>query len=143
MIINFTLPVKPATKKNSGQIIQVRGRNILIPSKQYIKFEKDCTPFIKRVKNEVGVIDYPVNVKCLFYIDTKRRIDLPNLLNAIDDAMTKCELVIDDNRDIIAGHDGSRVYYDKYNPRIEITITEITGYIQWNDTTSKQRSLDL
>ena len=52
---------------------------------------------------------------------TKRKVDLANLLNAIDDAMVKAELLADDNRDIIAGHDGSRVYYDKQKPRIEIT----------------------
>lgn len=141
MRIEFTIPVRPATKKNSGQIIQVKGRNILIPSKQYKQFEKDCLPYLYRVKDTVGVINYPVNVQCVFFTETKRKIDLPNLLNAIDDAMVKSGLFVDDNRDIIAAHDGSRVFHDKFNPRIEITITEIKNYIQWNDTTSEQKKL--
>lgn len=140
MRIEFTIPVRPATKKNSGQIIQVRGRSILIPSKQYQQFEKDCLPYLYRVKDTAGVINYPVNVQCTFFTETKRKIDLPNLLNAIDDAMVKSGLILDDNRDIIAGHDGSRVYHDKFNPRIEITITEIKNYTQWKDTTIEQKS---
>ena len=137
----FTLPVRPATKKNSGQIITVGGYPRLIPSKQYLQFEKDCQPYFKRVLNQVGQITYPVNLKAVFYTETKRKIDLPNLLNALDDAMVKSTLIIDDNRDIIAAHDGSRVYCDKNNPRIEIEIMEIPKYTQLKDTQSKQQSL--
>ena len=86
------------------------------------------------VKQRCGVITYPVNIKCLFFMDTKRRVDLVNLLNAIDDAMTKSGLILDDNRDIIAGHDGSRVYHDKYAPRVEIHIAKLKeDYTQWKD----------
>lgn len=141
MRIEFTIPVRPATKKNSGQIIQVKGRSILIPSKQYQQFEKDCLPYLYRVKDTAGIINYPVNVQCTFFTETKRKIDLTNLLNAIDDAMVKSGLIVDDNRDIIAAHDGSRVFHDKFNPRIEITITELTDYTQWNDTTTEQKKL--
>ena len=52
--------------------------------------------------------------------------------------MVKSDLLLDDNRDLIAGTDGSRVFYDKIHPRIEIKITEMKDYTQWNDTTSKQ-----
>lgn len=140
MRIEFTIPVRPVTKKNSGQIIQVRGRSILIPSKQYQMFEKACQPYLYRVKETAGVVNYPVNIQCSFFTETKRKIDLPNLLNAIDDAMVKSGLILDDNRDIIAGHDGSRVYHDKFNPRIEVAITEIKNYTQWKDTTIEQKS---
>lgn len=141
MRIEFTIPVRPATKKNSGQIIQIKGRSILIPSKQYKQFEKDCLPFLNQVKDSAGVINYPVNVKCIFFTETKRKVDLSNLLNAIDDAMVKSGLLIDDNRDIIAGHDGSRVFHDKYNPRIEVIVTEVKDYQQWKDTTTEQKKL--
>ena len=140
-MIKFTLPIKPVTKKNNGRIVMRGKYPILIPSEQYLKFEKDCLPYLIHVKNTVGVINYPVNCECLFYMDARRRVDLPNLLNAIDDAMVKSGLIIDDNRDIIAGHDGSRVLHDKTNPRIEITFTEIKNYAQWNDTQNAQRKL--
>lgn len=141
MRIEFTIPVRPATKKNSGQIIQVKGRSVLIPSKQYKQFERACFPYLNQVKDTAGVINYPVNVQCIFFTETKRKIDLPNLLNAIDDAMVKSGLLLDDNRDIIAAHDGSRVFHDKFNPRIEIVISEMENYHQWNDTTTEQQKL--
>lgn len=134
MIIKFTLPVKPTTKKNSGQIVMRGSYPKLLPSKQYLQFEKDTQPYFINVKNQVGSISYPINMECLFYMETHRKVDLCNLLNAVDDSMVKSGLIIDDNRDIIAGHDGSRVYFDKLNPRIEIVITELTEYEQWKDT---------
>lgn len=133
-MIEFILPLKPVTKKNSGRIVTRSGYPKLLPSKQYEQFEKDCLPYFNMVKQRCGVITYPVNIKCLFFMSTKRCVDLVNLLNAIDDAMTKSGLILDDNRDIIAGHDGSRVYHDKYAPRIEIHITRLKeDYIQWKD----------
>lgn len=141
MKIEFTIPTIPRTKKNSGQIIQCRGRSILIPSKQYQAFEKACLPYLNHVKGNVGVINFPINVQCTFYTGTKRRVDLPNLLNAIDDTMVKSGLLIDDNRDIIAGHDGSRVFHDKFTPRIEVVISRMDNYPQWKDTTIEQKSL--
>lgn len=140
-MIEFTLQVRPATKKNSGQIVMRGKYPVLLPSKQYLAFEKACLPFLNHVKATAGVIDYPVNVKCGFFMETRRRVDLANLLNAIDDAMVKSGLILDDNRDIIAAHDGSRVFHDKLNPRIEVKITELKDYTQWNDTTSKQGEL--
>lgn len=142
-MIEFTLPIKPVTKKNSGQIIRVGGFPRLIPSKQYLQFEKDVTPYLRRVKIQTGEIHYPVNIQCLFYVDVRRRVDLANLLNAIDDAMVHSGLLIDDNRDIIAAHDGSRVYHDKDRPRIEIKITELKDYVQWKNTKDIQGELNI
>lgn len=131
MGVKFTLPLRPVTKKNSGQIVMRGSYPMLLPSKQYMQFEKDSTPYFLRVKMQAGEINYPVNVKCIFYMETHRRVDLCNLLNAVDDAMVASGLVIDDNRDIIAAHDGSRVYWDKDNPRIDIEITKMEDYEQW------------
>ena len=140
-MIKFTLPIKPITKKNSGQIVMRGKYPILIPSKQYLQFEKDSLPYFYRVKQEVGVVNYPVNIQCIFYMDARRKVDLSNLLNAVDDAMVKSGLILDDNRDIIAGHDGSRVFHDNINPRIELEIKELKDYVQWKDTKNTQTNL--
>lgn len=140
-MINFTLPVAPRSKKNSGQIVMRGKYPVLIPSKAYLQFEKECLPYLYRVKQEVGVVNYPVNIQCIFYMDARRKVDLSNLLNAVDDAMVKSGLIIDDNRDIIAGHDGSRVFHDKINPRIELEIKELKNYVQWQDTKNIQQKL--
>ena len=56
---------------------------------------------------------------------TKRRCDLTNLLEAIDDIMVHCGLLADDDFTIIQSHDGSRVLYDKENPRTEVYIEKV------------------
>lgn len=142
-MIKFTLPIKPITKKNSGQIITnpKTGRPFMIPSPQYRQFEKDCLPYLYRVKAEVGVVNYPVNIQCVFYMQKRIKVDLSNLLNAVDDAMVKSGFILDDNRDIIAGHDGSRVFHDNINPRIELEIKELKDYAQWKDTANVQQNL--
>ena len=106
MRIEFTIPVVPRSKKNNGQIVMRGKYPVLLPSKAYLAFEKDCLPYLYRVKDTAGVINYPVNVQCLFFTETKRKIDLPNLLNAIDDAMVKSGLIIDDNREFKNARDG-------------------------------------
>ena len=58
----------------------------------------------------------------MYYMDTHRRVDLVGLLQATDDLLVKAGVVQDDNSNIIASHDGSRVRYDKDNPRVEIDI---------------------
>ena len=78
-------------------------------------------------------INCPVNVKAVFYTQTRRKIDLTNLLEAVDDMLVYTDVLADDNRDVIAGHDGSRVFYDKKNPRIEIEIKKVEDYIQWKE----------
>lgn len=140
-MIKFVLPIRPVTKKNNGQIVMFGGSPKLLPSKQYRQFEKDSKPYFVQVKTIAGVINYPVNIKCIFYVDTHRKVDLCNLLNAVDDAMVASGLITDDNRDIVAAHDGSRVYCDREQPRIEITIEELTEYEQWNNTKDLQKGL--
>ena len=127
--MQFTIEVIPRTKKNSQSIVMVRGRPIIIPSKYYKQFEKECNLLIpaKCRKN----IDIPINIKAIFYMDTRRRVDLTNLLEGLDDVLVTCGVIKDDNRDVIAGHDGSRVYYDKEKPRIEIEISRMEGYEKW------------
>lgn len=43
----------------------------------------------------------------------------------------KAGVIKDDNRNIVASHDGSLVLYDKERPRIEIEIKPLFGYNIW------------
>ena len=123
-IISFTLRLPPISKKNSQQIMvnSATGRPFIMPSKQYKEYERNSLWFIP---NLTKPIDYAVNVKCLFYMLTRRKFELTNLLEAIDDIMVKSGLLADDNFTIIESHDGSRVLYDKENPRTEVYITMV------------------
>ena len=124
MTERYVIPLAPVTKKNSQTIAINRktGKPFVLPSKKYQEYEYAAGHFLKA---GTDARQYPVNVKCLFYMPTRRRVDLTNLLEAIDDILTRYGVVPDDNSDFIAGHDGSRVLYDHDNPRTEITITEL------------------
>lgn len=118
-MIAFTIRLPPVTKKNSQRIIKCGNFRKIAPSAQYARYEKDAKAFIP---HQSAMIDYPVEVKALFYMKTRRRVDLTNLLEALHDVMVKHGLLKDDNNQIIVSVDGSRVLYDKYNPRTEVTI---------------------
>lgn len=122
-MISFTIPLQPISKKNSQQILVNRstGKPFIMPSKKYKEYEHNALWFIPK-----GIyIDYPVNIKCLFYMGTHRKCDLTNMLEAVDDIMVNSGLLEDDNFLIIESHDGSRVLYDKEKPRTEVYIERI------------------
>lgn len=123
MNIHFVIPLQPISKKNSQQIFinSKSGKPFIAPSKQYKEYEQAALWFVP--KN--AYIAAPCNIKCLFYMGTKRKCDLTNLLEAIDDIMVTAGLLEDDNYTVIQSHDGSRVFYDKDNPRTEVYIQPI------------------
>lgn len=127
--MKLTIEVIPRTKKNSQNIVMIKGRPIIIPSKYYKQYEKECNLLIPAKYRQK--IDVPINIKAIFYVDNRRKIDLTNLLEGLDDVLVTCGVIKDDNRDIIGGHDGSRVYYDKERPRVEIEITKLEDYERW------------
>ena len=123
MAIKFTIPIAPITKKNSQQIMRnpATGRPFIAPSKKYRQYEQraiECLPMhLRHCK-----FNCPVNIQCHFYLPTRRRTDLTNLLEAVDDLLVAAGVIVDDNYSIVAGHDGSRCFVDKDNPRTEIAI---------------------
>ena len=120
--IKFIIPLNPVTKKNHSSIItnKATNRSMLIPSKQYRQYQKDCGYYVK-YKN--ANIDKPLNIKCLYFMKTHRVVDYSNLLEATMDMLAHYKVIADDNCRIATAHDGTRVYYDKFAPRTEITIT--------------------
>lgn len=122
-MLKFTIPIEPTTKKNHQQILKNRttGKRFVSPSTQYKRYEQQAIWFVPRAKSGKP-IDIPVSVKCLFYMSTLRPCDLTNLLESIDDILVAAGLIEDDNYTIINNHDGSRVFYDKENPRTEVEI---------------------
>ena len=120
--ISFTIHLAPITKKNSQRMIHAKGRMIPIPSKQYISYEREAWNFMPMVREP---IDYPVNVRAIYYMPTRRRVDLTNLHEALHDILVKYQIISDDNCRIIVGTDGSRVFYDKEHPRTEVHIEEM------------------
>lgn len=125
--IQYAIKLPPITKKNSQQIMtnKATGRPFIMPSRKYKEYEKAAAWYLR--PRPASPIDYPVNIKCLFYLPTRRRTDLTNLLEAVDDLLVHAGIIEDDHYGIVAAHDGSRCFWDKDNPRTEIFITKLPG----------------
>jgi len=124
-MIRITIPGAPITKKNSQQIVYAGARPMIIPSKAYKDYRKACLYAIPAEARQR--IDYPVNLSCVYYMPTRRRVDLCNLLEATCDILVDAGVLKDDCSTIVAAHDGSRVDLDREKPRVEITIMPIVG----------------
>lgn len=130
--IKYTIQGDPRTKKNS-LMIAGKGRRCPACGKletQWVRQSKAHDEFAKAAKWQLRPvpmepIDSLVNVRCLFYMKTRRIVDGLNLLATIDDLLVSAGILADDNSRIVAGHDGSRVLYDPINPRVEIIITKL------------------
>lgn len=113
----------PRTKKNSARILKSRsGRPFVAPSKAFEDYQESC---LWQLRTPHRPISARVNVCCVYYMATARRVDLANLIEATTDILVHAKVLEDDNSRIVAGHDGSRVLIDRKNPRAEITITEM------------------
>ncbi len=122
IVYKATIEGCPRTKKNSPQIRRGSGgRRYVAPSDAYTAYQDAAGWQLRRP-------DAPLagryNVQVLYYMDTMRRVDLTNLLEATCDILTHYGVLEDDNSRIVASHDGSRVLLDRDNPRAEIEIKE-------------------
>ena len=119
-----TINLAPMTKKNHQRILlnQKTGRHWIAQSPQYERYERDALRLMARPEKPIMV---PVNVKLTFFMPTRRKVDLVNLIEAANDILVRRGILLDDNSQIVVGHDGSRVLYDKERPRTEIVIEEI------------------
>ena len=127
MALKIEIPLNPVTKKNHGRIVQKKMKNgkklpIMLPSEAYVKYEKACKQYMPILDTPIST---PINLKCTFYMETRRKADITNLLQAVCDILVKYKVLEDDNYTIIQSFDGTRVYYDKENPRTIIDIEEI------------------
>lgn len=119
----LVIPGPPRTKKNS-QIMRCRnGKPVLLQSKLYREYERNA---LKVLQNYQGPrFSGPVEVRAHYWLKTKRRPDLSNLLEATADILEKGG-VIKNDRDIVSW-DGSRIMGISPNPRVEITIKGQNG----------------
>jgi Holliday junction resolvase RusA-like endonuclease len=125
--MKLTIYGNPVTKKNSQRILYKftkfgRKTPFIAPSKAYVDYETDC---LRQIKRPHSPISARVNVRCVYYMKTARRVDLANLIEATTDILVKARVLEDDNSRIVAAHDGSRVELDREKPRVEIWIEEM------------------
>lgn len=123
--MKITVTGRPITKKNSQQIIPNRrtGRSIIVPSKQFKTYQKE---FLRQTQKHrlKEPIDEPITLTACYYMPTRHKVDITNLMSATHDLLQDAGIISDDSMKVVKSVDGTRVYYDKENPRVEITITK-------------------
>jgi len=117
----------PRVKKNNQSVVLARSRSGKVFPKKvdtpaYKIWHKNAIPQINLQKPSLE-IDFPINLACKFYMDTAGKVDLSGLYEGIQDVLVELNVLIDDNYTIVASHDGSGVFIDRDNPRMEIEIT--------------------
>ena len=119
------IPILCRSKKNSQQIyINHRTRKPFISqSKLYKEFEKECGLYLNKYALN---INEPIQLRCTFYVNDRRKRDIVNLLNAIQDILVKYKVIADDNYNVVKSVDGSRIIYRK--GKEPETIIEILEY---------------
>lgn len=127
-MIKIIIPGAPVTKKNSQRILKnfKTGKPFIAPSEVYERYEQAAGAHLyPKPQYPLDGAYGAFNLRCVYYMPTHRRVDLANLLEATTDVLVKHRILADDNSNIVGGHDGSRVLYDKSHPRVEIEITEM------------------
>ena len=123
--MKIIIPLPPVTKKNSQRILKNRrtGKHFIAPSEAYEAYHEKALWMLSRYPK--SALDTPVNMKCTYFMPTRRVVDLCNLLECTCDVLVDAGVLKDDNSRIVVSHDGSRVLLDPSRPRTEIEITEV------------------
>lgn len=129
LLAQYRIPLDPRTKKNSHRISGC-GKRCPVCGKyerQFVRNAKTTTDYsFKAVKflqpRPAKPIEGPVHLVYRLYTQTWHRKDDLNLYEALDDILVTNGILKDDDRKTIRNRDGSRVLYDKDNPRAEIFI---------------------
>ena len=130
IITKFKISLPPVTKKNSSRIFKKKiGTKLvpfIVPSERFMDYQAKCWVYVPKEET----ITTPINIKAIYYMPTKRRVDITNLHSSLHDVLVHYQVIEDDNCTIVASTDGSRVLHDKTNPRTEVEITD-SDYVCW------------
>ena len=127
MTIQFTVWGSPRTKKTSNRLVVAGHRHRILPSKAWTNWVKTA-PILRGtnrdepVRQVLGVPDKPYNVCATFYRDA-RRGDWLGYCQGLADLLEKRGVISNDKW--FCAWDGSRLYVDRENPRVEVTLTEL------------------
>lgn len=123
MIYRFTIDGRPVTKKNSMQ----KTRRGLIQSKQYRQYEEAAIwQLLKQKPRGFRTIDCAARINVEYYMPNRKGWpDLFGLVQATADILESAGIIEDDG--YIAEMGGSMIAgIDAEDPRVEITVSEIT-----------------
>lgn len=96
-------------------------KKVVIYSKAYQEWKNNILQILNQYKYKKKIA-YPIILECHFYVKDLRIRDISALYEGIQDCMVSAQILVDDNCQIVIGHDGSRVFLDRKNPRTEVSI---------------------
>lgn len=117
--MRFTITGDVPSKKNSKQIIYVRGRPLIIPSKNHKTWHTQAINQLQEIKPVAKQIKH-IDLK--FYPSTRRKFDLTNKAESIMDLLVDAGIIEDDNYTVIPQIKIQFGSIDRQNPRAEIII---------------------
>jgi len=128
----FTIRGAPVTKSNHQRIFRGKtGRPFVAQSAPYVSWEKSAIEqimFRKDWRDGIMPAKAPVWLRATFYRE-RRTGDLGNYLKALCDVVERAGLVANDR--LIECFDGSRIAWDKDNPRVEFELSPFSEAVQW------------
>lgn len=120
----LTIIGRVPSKKNSKQIVYVKGRPLIISSADFKKWQRQATEQLaSQVQPGVKLFNGMVAMK-LFAPD-RRASDLTNKAESVMDLLVDCGHLEDDNWFVVPEVRLSFGGVDKENPRVEIHDSEI------------------
>ena len=50
--MKIVIPIEPVTKKNHSQVVMIKGRPLVLPSKPCQEYERKCKPYIPKIEGK-------------------------------------------------------------------------------------------
>lgn len=123
----FIISGSTPSKKNSKQIIYVRGKPMIVSSDNYQVWHRDAVTQVsqqiikKRLSNHLPLKKVE-KISVTFFAKDKRKFDLSNKIESVNDLLVDVGVLEDDNYEVLPSLEVTYGGIDKVNPRAEIDI---------------------
>lgn len=123
IVASFVILGECRTKKTSQRLIVTpSGKRKILPSKAHEKWANDAQLQVQSQWRGGRALTCMINMTARFFRATDDA-DLGNLIAGVCDVLEAAGVVRDDWS--IRGLDGSRIYVDEKNPRVEAVLTRL------------------
>lgn len=126
VLCEFVIPGNVATKKTSQRFFKMGKRTVLLPSANFLSYEKYCKDFCEDIWKKQGKdpMDFGVCVTYKIYLDRWILPDACGAMQSLGDILEKWGVISNDAWLHWSGEEGHWFGgVDKDNPRTEIKIT--------------------
>lgn len=121
-IIKLSVSGRVPSKKNSKQIIMVRGRPLIISSKDHKSWHGDALKQLRSQNLPPTSLENVKKVSVVVYGENKRKFDLSNKVESIMDLLVDAKILLDDNYEVVPHLEVIYGGIKKENPGAEIEI---------------------